>query len=208
MKRKIKKANKMKRVLMLTATVLCACAAHAADYSGSNGGEGWSTIGTTCLVVAGIGLIAFCLAYPKAKRGELVVYASWADFGMSLLWIPLAGLGIFQSCGFDATEDGVGMAIAIIVLILGIVSAFWLVWGAFKHNRGAYACIVSLGARVFLAFLFILAMSKLTEGKKILSGEGNGDNAAAAKAAILALAICGFIFAKLIKPMIGTRTTH
>lgn len=198
----------MKRALMLTTTVLCACAAYAADYSGSDSGQGVSAIGMTCLVVGGIGLIAFCLAYPKVRRGELVVYASWADFGMSLLWIPLAGLGIFQSCGFDATEDGIGMTFAIIVTILGIVSAFWLVWGAFKHNRGAYACIVSLGARVFLAFLFILAMSKLTDGKKILSEKGNGDNAAAAKAALMALAICGFIFTKLIKPMIGTRTTR
>lgn len=198
----------MKRILMLALIALCAFTANAADYSGSDGGQGWSAIGMTFLVVAGIGLIAFCLAYPKVRRGELVVYASWADFGMSLLWIPLAGLGIFQSCGFDATEDVVGMIFTIIVTILGIVSAFWLVWGAFKHNRGAYACIVSLGARVFLAFLFILAMSKLTDGKKILAGEGNGDNAAAAKAALLAIAICGFIFAKLIKPMIGTKTTR
>lgn len=194
----------MKRVIISTAMVLFACVAHAADYVGSDGGQEWNgAIGKTFLVLFGIGLIAFCLAYPKVKRGELVVYASWADFGMSLLWTPLAGLGIVKASGLCGAQDGVGMAIEIVLAILGIVSVLWLIWGAFKHNRGAYACLVSLGARMFVALLFILAMSKLADGKKSL--KENGENAAAVKAALVAFAIFGFIFTKLIKPMIGTR---
>lgn len=45
--------------------------------------KGNKMVGKICLVVAGVELIAFCLAYPKVKRGEMVAYASWADFAIA-----------------------------------------------------------------------------------------------------------------------------
>lgn len=163
----------------------------------------WS--GVACLVAAGFGLVSYCLAYPKVTRGDMVVYAGWMDFGLSLLWIPMAGCGLAIAGGVEMLKDGVGIAFVSISTIAGIVSVLWLVWGAFKYNRGAYACSLALGARMFVALLFLFAMSKLTDGKKALKDDV--DNAAL-KAALVAVALAGFIFAKLVKPMIGTRAVR
>jgi len=199
---------KMKIVIMMAGLILAVLNAMAGSWeldesrSGALGGG----IGTAVLIFLVVGVISFVLALPKVKKGEMVVYKNWTDFGLSLLWIPLAGYGIVAGCGIPVASDGIGIAILVVLSLVGLFSIGWLFFGAFKYNRKMSAKLIAIGTRLFVASLAIFALAKMSEGKKLLSGEGNMSNEAAAKGVVAGLAIVGFIYAVLIKPMVGSQS--
>ena len=151
---------------------------------------------TVCAAVAVIYFYARALT--AVKGGSLVVYRDWSDFLKSATWVIALPVGI----GLAASADGEWlMACAgIVLVVLGIVSFYTMVRGAFRYNPGNGRWL-SLFARVAVIVLLVCAISEL-HGR--LDRHRRGE-LGIVRDVLLPLLVFAYVYKALVRPMIGSR---
>lgn len=183
---------------------------YSSESGKSNYSEGLEQ-GFAAIVVYGGVIAAFVViivlygcAYSKVKRGLLVCYAGWLDLFGSVAWIFFGVIGYLAL--FRAGVDGDGKVLGYVFFVIGLVSFAWMIAGAFVYNRGVtfWQKMLSVGSRIIVGVLFIFAIAQLQQKLKEFQ-EADRNIAAAAKGAIIALAVFAVVYKFLVKPMVGRR---
>ena len=164
--------------------------------------EGLLLAAAIAVLIAGV--IGYAKALSEVKMGRLIVYRDWGDFAQSALWIVLIPLGVGWVWGDSATI--IGKLLGMIALGYGI-GCFWqMLSGAFRNNTGDSRWL-ALFARVAVTLLFVFALAKLSERfEDYKRGKFGYGPMSVVRGVLIPLAIFGWVFNVLVRPMVGTHT--
>lgn len=158
-----------------------------------------SRIVTMALLVLSVAMCLYGVAYVRVRARVMIVYASWCDFVMSSAWVFLVLVG--YGCEYAAaSEKGSLMVVAMVLKTVGVLSAFWMVGGAFQNKR-AIDVLLAIPARVLVSILALFAWIKLKEALDGLRDHRKG----LMDGVLLPFGIALFVFNSLVKPMIGDK---
>lgn len=151
------------------------------------------------MVLAIGGLVLFVVFYARAlseaKSGGLVVYRDWADFAKSAVWVIAIPLGIMWM--LESRSDFLFRCAGLALAVMGAVSFWLMVSGAFKYNSGS-SCWLSLFGRVAVILLLVFALGRLQEKlEQYKRGE-----LGVIRGVLIPLIVFAWMFNFLIRPMI------
>ena len=149
-----------------------------------------------------VGAIASCVvlyakALTMARQGQLVVYQDWGDFAKSAVWVIAIPLGI--SWIFEDPSDFLFQCAGLALAVIGAVSFWLMVSGAFKCNSGS-TCWLSLFARVAVILLFVFALGRLQEKLE----QYRRGKLGVMRGVLMPLAVFAGMFNYLVRPMVLT----
>lgn len=157
--------------------------------------SGSPTAAITILVLLIIGAVfLYGVTYARVMAGTMVVYVSWGDFVASCAWVLLVPFG------YCLEYESSHIVLATILNVIGVLSAVWMIGGAFQNKR-AINILIAVPARLIVALLSLLACAKLSEAIDGIKNRRKGVIAGV----LLPLGIALFIFNSLVKPMIGDK---
>ncbi len=157
--------------------------------------SGSPTAAITVLVILLIGAVClYGVTYARVMAGHMVVYVSWGDFVASCAWVLLVPLG------YCLEYESSHIVLATILKVMGVLSAIWMIGGAFQNKR-AINILIAVPARLIVALLSLLACAKLSEAMDGIKNRRKG----VITGVLLPLGIALFIFNSLLKPMIGDK---
>ena len=157
--------------------------------------SGSPTAAITILVILLIGAVClYGVTYARVMAGTMVVYVSWGDFVASCAWVLLVPLG------YCLEYESSHIVLATILKVMGVLSAIWMICGAFQNKR-AIDILIAVPARLIVALLSLLACAKLSEAMDGIKNRRKG----VISGVLLPLGIALFIFNSLVKPMIGDK---
>ena len=149
------------------------------------------------IAVLVVAAIFYSIAYARVKSGNMVVYSSWADFMFAAAWVVLLLIG--YGCEYAATDGSASLlAAAKAFKWSGYASMAWMVGGAFL-NRSLIDIVLAIPARIIVAILVLLALSKLKES----IDECRNGRKGVVDGVLIPLGIALFVFNALVNPMVG-----
>lgn len=153
------------------------------------------------MVLAIGGLVLFVVFYARAlseaRYGRLVVYRDWADFTKSAVWVIALPLGIMWI--FENQSDFLFRCAGLALAVMGAVSFWVMVSGAFKYNSGSSRWL-SLFGRGAVILLLVFALGRLQEKlEQYKRGE-----LGVIRGVLIPLVVFAWMFSFLVRPMIRT----
>lgn len=106
-------------------------------------------------------LVSYMIAYVCTMNGWMVTYSGWGDFIMSSLWLMLIPAGLLLL--YFEENDSLSF-IGVMLVVVGSVSAIWLLVFAVINNRhNVLLSIVAIGTRIVVSVLIIVVLSRLKD---------------------------------------------
>lgn len=184
---------------VLPATSACdKMAPRAAPVNGAETDTGGRIVVMAILVLVGAACL-YGITYARVMAGTMVVYVSWYDFMAASAWVLLVPVGYGCEYAASGTGDAL-MSMGTILKATGVLSAIWMVGGAFL-NKNVIGIFLAIPGRVIVALLVLLAWAKIKEA----FDESSSNKRGLAGGVLLPLGIALFVFNFLVKPMIGDK---